>query len=340
MTTAVCPSRGDASSPRAAAAPTRPARSSEGSASTRATVCRKPRRGDGLGRGVDDDHQRRAGRGRRSSPGSADAPAPTPSRWPASRRPTARSRPSARSTPSADRDDDPARSRPRGRGRRSSGRGGRSARPLRGADRGRGRPWRCGDRSHRTHPRSIPVARSSTSDAGQTPALTNSNWLTPTSAARTRNQGLTSSASSDAQRASSSRRARTGRARAARSARISDPPLPTSSLQRAQLLLHRAADLVAEREDALVDDPVVDVGSFLSAAEDARPRPCTARCLETFCCEASSASLNSFTLASPSRSRSSSLIRIGSPSTRKRRAINSTRSSGSGWGNGMKYPPL
>ena len=40
-------------------------------------------------------------------------------------------------------------------------------------------------------------------------------------------------------------------------------------VQAAQLLLDGAADLLAEREDALVDDPVVDVVALLAAAEDA-----------------------------------------------------------------------
>src|SRR5215207_506706 len=56
------------------------------------------------------------------------------------------------------------------------------------------------------------------------------------------------------------------------------------------------------------------------------------RCLERFCCDAPSAACSSPTLASPARKRSSSLIRIGSPSTRKRCAISSTSRSGSGRG--------
>ena len=42
------------------------------------------------------------------------------------------------------------------------------------------------------------------------------------------------------------------------------------------------------------------------------------------------------TVASPSRSRSSSLMRIGSPRTRKRSAISSTSGSGSGWGTDVR----
>ena len=47
-------------------------------------------------------------------------------------------------------------------------------------------------------------------------------------------------------------------------------PDPCDELvQRPQLVVHRAADLLAEREDALVDDPVMDEGCLLAAAEDA-----------------------------------------------------------------------
>src|SRR5512146_777839 len=58
----------------------------------------------------------------------------------------------------------------------------------------------------------------------------------------------------------------------------------------------------------------------------------TARCLETFCCDAPRSSASSVTVASSSRSRSSSLMRMGSPMTRKRLAISSTSSSGNGCG--------
>src|SRR5687767_6952449 len=68
--------------------------------------------------------------------------------------------------------------------------------------------------------------------------------------------------------ASAIRRARTGRVRAA-----TRGPSAAHSLdelvQGLQLLLQRAADLLAEGEDALVDDPIVDVGSLLAAAEHA-----------------------------------------------------------------------
>ena len=64
-----------------------------------------------------------------------------------------------------------------------------------------------------------------------------------------------------------SREGAAGRAGAA--ATRHSPDSRDELVQGAQLLLHRAADLLAEREDALVDDPVVDVGSLLAAAEDA-----------------------------------------------------------------------
>jgi hypothetical protein len=62
--------------------------------------------------------------------------------------------------------------------------------------------------------------------------------------------------------------------------------------------------------------------------------------LETFCCDVPRLSVSSATVASPSRRRSRILIRIGSPITRKRRAISSTIGSGRGWGRGMEEDSL
>src|SRR5262249_21323328 len=68
--------------------------------------------------------------------------------------------------------------------------------------------------------------------------------------------------------ASPIRRARTGRARAASGA--PSRPHPFDRLRKlGELALETAADVLAEREDAFVDDAVVDVVSVLAPADDA-----------------------------------------------------------------------
>jgi hypothetical protein len=94
-----------------------------------------------------------------------------------------------------------------------------------------------------------------------------------------------------------------------------------------ELGLKRAPDLLAEGEDALVGDPVVDVSAMFAAGEHARLDE-YGEVLEAFCCLAPSCSASVLTLSSRSRSRSRMRTRSGSLRARKRRAISSARSSG------------
>jgi hypothetical protein len=101
------------------------------------------------------------------------------------------------------------------------------------------------------------------------------------------------------------------------------PAEPDELTQAAELLLDRAADVLAARKHAFVDDPVVDVVTVLAPAEDGGVGE-HREVLGDVLLRGAVASESAPAVASPSRRWSSKRIRIGSPSMRKRRAISST----------------
>ena len=207
----------------------------------------------------------------------------------------------------------PTPSRRRGRGQPSSGPAGRPGRQPPDARRSAERQGGRTRRRSLDAPPLDPDHAPSTSDAGQPPTRTNSHPSKPTNAVRSRNHGLTITASrmlrSVIEPASANRPARA--AIAGTSAR-----LPNQPVELLELAFQTAAHLLAEREARLVRNRVQGLISLL-AGPTIPASSKTARCFETFCWDAPTAALRSFTLASPARRRSSKRIRIGSPDSAK-----------------------
>ena len=98
-----------------------------------------------------------------------------------------------------------------------------------------------------------------------------------------------------------------------------------------QLSAYAATHLVAELEYTFVGDRVEREVAILAPAHEPAAQQ-HAEVLGDVLLGGSVARSRSPTVAGPSRNASSRRMRIGSPRTRKRSAINSTNGAGSGWG--------